>query len=90
MQVDNNPGDLTQALGQASQANQVQLLGTPRYQGRHSGGEGDQVQLSNLASALTASDPSKLSQLHAAVGGGTYNVPPGQIASSIIADILKN
>jgi anti-sigma28 factor (negative regulator of flagellin synthesis) len=90
MQIDNNTPDMTQALGQASQANPMQLLGTPRHQVRQSGGAGDQVQLSNLASALTASDPSKLSQLHAAVGAGTYNVPPAQIASSIIAEILKN
>lgn len=53
---------------------------------RQSAGE-DQVQISSLASQLSA-DPSKLSQLASAYEAGTYNVTPGQIANSILNDAL--
>jgi anti-sigma28 factor (negative regulator of flagellin synthesis) len=47
----------------------------------------DQVQISSLASQLSA-DPSKLSQLQASYDAGTYNVSPSQIAQSILSDAL--
>jgi anti-sigma28 factor (negative regulator of flagellin synthesis) len=47
----------------------------------------DQVEISSLASQLSA-DPSKLSQLQAAYEAGTYNVSPSQIANSILNDAL--
>jgi anti-sigma28 factor (negative regulator of flagellin synthesis) len=54
---------------------------------RPSGAPQDQVQISSLASQLSA-DPSKLSQLQAAYEAGTYNVSPAQIANSILNDAL--
>jgi anti-sigma28 factor (negative regulator of flagellin synthesis) len=49
----------------------------------------DQVQISSLASQLSA-DPSKLSQLQAAYDAGTYNVSPSQIANSILNDAFRS
>jgi anti-sigma28 factor (negative regulator of flagellin synthesis) len=54
---------------------------------RQSGGE-DHVHISSLASQLSASNPSKLSQLKAAYEAGTYHVSPSQIAKSILNDAL--
>jgi anti-sigma28 factor (negative regulator of flagellin synthesis) len=59
---------------------------TAKSNPRQSGGQ-DQVQISSLASQLSA-DPSKLSQLQAAYEAGTYNVSPSQIANSILNDAL--
>jgi anti-sigma28 factor (negative regulator of flagellin synthesis) len=50
---------------------------------RQSAPQQDQVQISSLASQLSA-DPSKLSKLEAAYESGTYNVSPAQIANSIM------
>jgi anti-sigma28 factor (negative regulator of flagellin synthesis) len=50
----------------------------------------DQVQISNLASQLTSSDLSKLSQLQEAYQAGTYNVPPSRIANSILNEALQS
>jgi anti-sigma28 factor (negative regulator of flagellin synthesis) len=56
----------------------------------HQSGAGqDQVQISSLASQLSANDLSKLSQLQAAYEAGTYNVSPSQIANSILNDALN-
>jgi anti-sigma28 factor (negative regulator of flagellin synthesis) len=55
---------------------------------RRGAGE-DQVQISNLASHLSASNLSKLSQLKAAYEAGTYHVSPSQIANSILNDALN-
>ena len=54
-----------------------------------SGSGQDQVQISSLASQLSA-DPSKLSQLQAAYDAGTYNVSPSQIAKSILNDAFRS
>jgi anti-sigma28 factor (negative regulator of flagellin synthesis) len=68
-------------------------LGQPRQcskgTSRQSAGE-DQVQISSLALQLASSDPSKLSQLQAAYGAGTYDVSPSQIANSILNDALQH
>jgi flagellar biosynthesis anti-sigma factor FlgM len=56
---------------------------------RHHHGGGDQVQLSDLAQKLAASDPSKVHQLQAAVDTGTYRVAPNDIAASIIDSALS-
>jgi anti-sigma28 factor (negative regulator of flagellin synthesis) len=56
---------------------------------RQGAGE-DHVEISSLASQLSASNPSKLSQLKAAYEAGTYYVSPSQIANSILNDALKS
>jgi anti-sigma28 factor (negative regulator of flagellin synthesis) len=50
------------------------------------GGRSDEIQLSGLAQQLTGSDSSRVNQLEAAVAAGTYNVPPGEIARSLISN----
>jgi hypothetical protein len=55
---------------------------------RQAAGE-DHVHISSLASQLSASNPSKLSQLQAAYEAGTYNESPSQIANSILNDALR-
>jgi anti-sigma28 factor (negative regulator of flagellin synthesis) len=49
----------------------------------------DHVHISSLAAQLSASNPSKLSQLQVAHEAGTYHVSPSQIANSILNDALK-
>jgi flagellar biosynthesis anti-sigma factor FlgM len=77
-------------LGQMSQAAQTAATGdTKEARGhhRHAGGE-DKVQISDLASQLTAqasaSDPQKIEQLKASYESGTYNISPQQIAASMM------
>ncbi len=81
MQINNN-------LQLSSIANDLGL-GQPTQKkpaGQTAAGQ-DQVQISSLASQLS-SDPSKLSQLQAAVEAGTYSVSPSQIANSLLNDAL--
>jgi anti-sigma28 factor (negative regulator of flagellin synthesis) len=80
MQINNNLqlSSLSSDLGLGPQASKA----NPRQ-----GGVQDQVQISSLASQLSA-DPSKLSQLQAAYEAGTYNVSPAQIANSILNDAM--
>jgi anti-sigma28 factor (negative regulator of flagellin synthesis) len=54
---------------------------------RQSAGE-DHVQISTSASQLSASDPTKLSQLQASYEAGTYHVSPMAIANSILNEAL--
>jgi anti-sigma28 factor (negative regulator of flagellin synthesis) len=80
MQINNSlqTSSIASDLGlspQASKSNQRQT------------GAQDQVQISSLASRLSA-DPSKLSQLQAAYESGTYSVSPAQIANSILNESL--
>ena len=44
----------------------------------------DQVEVSQLAKALSAGDPARLEQLRLQVQSGTYNVTSGALAESII------
>lgn len=80
-----NPGssDPTQAIESASQAGQTGQA-SKTQSGPHRGGSTDSVQISDAARQLTASDPSELGRLQAAVESRTYNVSPAQIANSII------
>lgn len=76
-----NASDSSQALKGASPSGQ-----TPKsHQGRHRGGAGDHVQISDVAKQLAATDPSVLDRLQAAIQSGSYNVSPAQIAKSIIS-----
>jgi flagellar biosynthesis anti-sigma factor FlgM len=93
MTIDNNITNLTQGSNPSAvnQTGQTGLTGQTTVKS-HDGG--DQVQLSDFASQLSAqastTDPAKLARLQAAYNSGTYNVPPSQIANSIIADALSN
>jgi anti-sigma28 factor (negative regulator of flagellin synthesis) len=100
MTIDNNITNLTQnsipsgvnPTAQAGQTGQTTVKSHPGDPPYHDGG--DRVQLSDFASHLSAqassTDPAKLARLQAAYNSGTYNVPPSQIANSIIADALSN
>jgi anti-sigma28 factor (negative regulator of flagellin synthesis) len=44
----------------------------------------DQVEVSQLAKALSAGDPARLEQLRLQVQSGTYNVSSGALAESIV------
>ena len=100
MTIDNNITNLTQGsnpsavnqTGQTCLTGQTTVKSRDGDHGHHDGG--DQVQLSDFASQLSAqastTDPAKLARLQAAYNSGTYNVPPSQIANSIIADALSN
>jgi anti-sigma28 factor (negative regulator of flagellin synthesis) len=83
MQINNNLqlNSIASDLGLSPQASKS----NPR---QSSGGQ-DSVQISSLASQLSA-DPSKLSQLQAAYESGTYNVSPTQIANSLLNDALQS
>ncbi len=98
MTIDNNVAGLTQGahtlgVDQAAQTSQTGQTSIKSHDGHHDH-DGDQVQLSDLASQLSAqasdTDPSKLARLQAAFESGTYNVSPSQIANSIIGDALSN
>jgi anti-sigma28 factor (negative regulator of flagellin synthesis) len=82
MQINNSlqAGSILSDLGVSPQASKA----NPRP---NAGPGQDQVQISSLASQLSA-DPSKLSQLQAAYEQGTYNVSPAQIANSILNDAM--
>ena len=97
MTIDNNITNLTQgsnpsAINQTGQTGLTGQTTVKSHDGDHDGG--DQVQLSDFASQLSAqastTDPAKLARLQAAYNSGTYNVSPSQIANSIIADALSN
>jgi flagellar biosynthesis anti-sigma factor FlgM len=99
MTIDNNITNLAPGLNQAAQTSQTGQTAVSGRDGRGQDNGGDQVQLSGVASQLSAfqlsgqawsSDPSKLARLQAAYNSGTYNVPPSQIANSIIGDALGN
>jgi len=54
-----------------------------------SAGSSDQVQISNLADALNATDTSRLDALRLQVQSGTYKIDPHAVANSLIDDHLK-
>jgi flagellar biosynthesis anti-sigma factor FlgM len=88
MKIDVNALNLTQSLQPAAPLNPE----SPKGRGlQHQGADGDQVQISDLATQLSAQaaniDPSRLAQLKAAFQAGSYNVSPDQIAASIIDEL---
>lgn len=89
MKIDSNTSNLTQSLEPAAPANPESVKGQAY---RHGTVRGDQVELSDLASRLSAqasaTDSSKLAQLRSAYKAGTYNVSPSQIAGSIIDELM--
>jgi anti-sigma28 factor (negative regulator of flagellin synthesis) len=89
MKIDINASNLTQSLEQAAPTNPESVKGQGH---RHPTTSGDQVQLSDLTSQLSAlasaTDPAKLAQLQIAYKAGTYNVSPSQIAGSIINELM--
>lgn len=88
MKIDTNTLNLTQSLQQTAPTNPESVKGQGHH---HLGAGGDKVQISDLASRLsaqaTATDPSKLAELQAAFQAGTYNVSPSQIAASMIQEL---
>jgi anti-sigma28 factor (negative regulator of flagellin synthesis) len=79
MRIDNGALNLTRAVQSAL----THGTSTPHH--GHHAHAGDRVELSDLASQL-APDPSRLSQIEAAVDAGAYKVSPDQIANSLISD----
>jgi anti-sigma28 factor (negative regulator of flagellin synthesis) len=96
MKIDNNISTLTTGLDAAGvqQAAQMKQAGQAAVDGRGYEGGGDQAQISGFASQLSAlassSDPARLARLQTAYESGTYSVPAGQIANSIIGYALGN
>jgi flagellar biosynthesis anti-sigma factor FlgM len=93
MKIDNNALNLNPSL-QAAQASRAQASGKARHGHLDSNGSSaDSVQLSDLASQLTAlassSDDTRVSQLKASYEAGTYNVTPHQIAAGML-DYMRN
>jgi anti-sigma28 factor (negative regulator of flagellin synthesis) len=90
MKVDLNALNLTQSLQQTAPANPEALKGKGD---QPLAADGDQVQISDLASQLaaqaSAADPERLAQLQASFEAGSYNVRPDQIAASIIRDLTN-
>jgi flagellar biosynthesis anti-sigma factor FlgM len=88
MKIDLNALNLTQSLQPAAATNPEAVKGKGLHQ---LAGDGDQVQISDLASQLasqaSAADPERLARLQAAFEAGSYNVSPDQIAGSIIHEI---
>jgi len=56
----------------------------PEHNRDVSGGSTDRADVSHLAQALAAADPSRIEQLRAAVESGTYQVPAEAIAKAIV------
>ncbi len=85
MKIDLSALNLTQSLQQTAPINPEAVKGKGLHQ---LAGDGDQVQISDLASQLTAQasavDPERLARLQAALEAGSYNVSPDQIAASVI------
>jgi len=83
MQINNSGVNQSQSIGQtpdaASSGAKVQ-----RGYSEH----GDQVQISDIASQLSA-DPEQVAQLQASVNSGTYNVPSSEVAGSIIQEMTQ-
>jgi flagellar biosynthesis anti-sigma factor FlgM len=90
MKIDLNALNLTQSLQQTTQTNPEVVKGKGLQQ---LAGDGDQVQISDLASQLaaqaSAADPERLARLQAAFEAGSYNVAPDQIAGSIIREVTS-
>jgi len=91
MKIDTNLMNLTQSLQHPAPANPESAKGPGHH---HIAEDGDKIQLSDLASRLSAqatvADPSRLAQLQAAFQAGTYQVPPHQIAASIIHELTSS
>ena len=90
MKIDLNALNMTQSLQQTAPINPEAIKGKGLQQ---PAGDGDQVQISDLASQLAAqastADPERLARLQATFEAGSYNVSPDQIAASIIRDLTS-
>lgn len=76
-----------------SQATQkTNAAGTPsaKHDRTAAGGSSDTAEVSNLARALSASDPQRIDRLRQAVQNGTYHVSSAKVASGIIDDVFKS
>ena len=59
-------------------------------EGNHAGAPGtDQVEVSNLAQALSSGDPHRLEKLRVQVESGTYSISAAELARSIVHSHLK-
>jgi len=86
MRIDDlNRTPLTQGAEKTDQAAQKKPL---EQQNTATGGT-DQAEVSQLAKALTASDPQRIEQLRLEVQSGKYNVSAEALAKSIIDSHLK-
>jgi len=86
MRIDDlNRTPLTQGAEKTDQAAQKKSL----EQLNTATGGTDQAEVSQLAKALTASDPQRIEQLRLEVQSGKYNVSAEALAKSIIDSHLK-
>ena len=86
MRIDDlNRTPLTQGAEKTDQAAQKKSL---EQENTATGGT-DQAEVSQLAKALTASDPQRIEQLRLEVQSGKYNVSAEALAKSIIDSHLK-
>ena len=81
MRIDDlNRTPLTQEAGKTEQAAEKRALEKDPKAARGS----DQAEVSQMAQALSASDPQRLEQLRLAVQSGKYEVPAEAVAKAII------
>jgi len=85
MQINNSSLNFSTPVGQVAPADPSQ---TGRVHGHHHHG-GDSVQISSLASQLSA-DSSKLQALQTAYQSGRYNISPYQVANGLIDDAIES
>jgi len=91
MKIDLDALNLTQSLQQTAPIHPEVIKGIGR---QHQGADGDEVQISNLASQLaalvSAADPARLTRLQAAFQSGSYSVSRDEIAARLIRELAQD